>query len=289
MIEERFFEGKDLEEALNSAASTLGVPEADLHYEIVEQGRRGVLGFGARSVRIRIKPPLDEPVDSTELVGAVPAPPKPKRESPAKSKSPRTGSRHQGGGRGQSRRGQSKRGQSKRGQSRREGPRREKPRPDRPPVEVSPEQTAAVQKTVQQMLDMAGLEVSIEPGSADSGVSLRLDGPDRKLLMEKNAELLWALQFLLNRMARRTWPDAGRIHLACDGQTRKRDDDLVELVREVAQQVSSTGRTKKLQPMNAYERRLVHLTVREFAGLSSSSDGDGTMKQVRISKVQNQI
>ena len=57
----------------------------------------------------------------------------------------------------------------------------------------------------------------------------------------------------------------------------------------MAQQVSSTGRTKKLHPMNAYERRLVHLTVRDFPGLSSSSDGRGAMKRVRISKIQNQI
>ena len=106
---------------------------------------------------------------------------------------------------------------------------------------MPPEQAAAVEKTVRQMLDMIGLEVDVDPGSADAGVSLRLDGPDRKLLMEKNAELLWALQFLLNRMARRTWPEVGRIHLACNGQTRKRDDDLVELVREVAQQVSSNA------------------------------------------------
>ena len=59
MSEEREFEGKDLEEALASAAAALGIPQAELHYEMLEAGRRGVLGLGVRNVRIRVKPPLE--------------------------------------------------------------------------------------------------------------------------------------------------------------------------------------------------------------------------------------
>ena len=109
------------------------------------------------------------------------------------------------------------------------------------------------------------------------------------MLTSRNAELLSALQFLLSRMARRSWPDVGRIHVGCDGQTRRRDEELIALAKRVAKQVSSTGKTKMLQLMNAYERRLVHITVREFSGLTSSSDGSGALKRVRISKVQNVI
>ena len=61
------------------------------------------------------------------------------------------------------------------------------------------------------------------------------------------------------------------------------------MARTAAKQVSKTGKTRKLRPMNAYERRLVHLEVREYSGLTSSSDGKGALKRVRISKVQNQI
>ena len=49
------------------------------------------------------------------------------------------------------------------------------------------------------------------------------------------------------------------------------------------------GKEKLLEPMNAYERRLIHIAVREYAGLTSSSDGVGALKRVRISKVQNVI
>ena len=238
MTEEQVFEGKDLAEALDHAAQELGVPEAELHYEILEQGRRGLLGLGVKSVRIRVMQPLDaEPPSLTDQPGPEPA--------------------------------------------------KKSPKPAQPKVVT--ETSREVEKTLQRMIELMGLDLKVEASAQDDGVSLQLQGPDQKMLTSRNAELLSAIQFLLTRMSRRTWPDAGRIHVSCNGQTRRRDDELVELAKRVADQVSSTGRTKKLQPMNAYERRLIHITVREFAGLTSSSDGSGALKRVRISKVQNVI
>lgn len=246
MTEEREFEGKNLEEALDQAAEELDIPEAELHYEILEQGRRGLLGLGVKSVRIRIMPPLDaEPSDPTD---------RPVQE-PDEKRSGR--------------------------------PANKAPKPARPKVVTEASQD--VEKTVQRMVELIGLDLQVEASAEDDGVSLQLQGPDKKLLTSRNAELLSALQFLLSRMARRSWPDVGRIHVVCDGQTRRRDEELIALAKSVAKQVSSTGRTKKLHPMNAYERRLIHLTVREFSGLTSSSDGNGALKRVRISKVQNAI
>ena len=238
MTEEQVFEGKDLAEALDHAAQELGVPEAELHYEILEQGRRGLLGLGVKSVRIRVMQPLDAELPSqTDQPGPEPA--------------------------------------------------QKSPKPAQPKVvtEISRE----VEKTLQRMIELMGLDLKVEASARDDGVSLQLQGPDQKMLTSRNAELLSAIQFLLTRMSRRTWPDAGRIHVSCNGQTRRHDDELVELAKRVADQVSSTGKTKKLQPMNAYERRLIHITVREFSGLTSSSDGSGALKRVRISKVQNVI
>jgi spoIIIJ-associated protein len=118
-----------------------------------------------------------------------------------------------------------------------------------------------------------------------------LNGEDRKLLLGRDSELLSAFQFLLNRMSRRAWPGAGRIQLSCAGHdgASRRDEEIVELVREVAGQVARTGRTNMLHPLNSYERRLAHLTVREFTGLTSSSDGDGSLKRIRISMVKNTV
>jgi spoIIIJ-associated protein len=248
MIEDREFEGKDLEEALNEAAAALGISHDELHYEMVEQGRRGLLGMGVKAVRIRVKPPIEAELPlGPPQDAATPGPPAARRR---KSK-PRA---------------------------------KTKAQPSADPV-----QTEDVETTLRRILELMGLELDVRIEAGDGGINIHLEGPDRKLLLTKDAELLSSIQFLLNRMSRRTWPDVGRIHVCCDGQSRPRDDELIDLARKVAKQVSKTGRTRKLRPMNAYERRLVHLEVREFAGLTSSSDGNGALKRVRISKVQNQI
>ncbi len=59
------------------------------------------------------------------------------------------------------------------------------------------------------------------------------------------------------------------------------------LGREVAQQVSRTREEKMLEPMNAYERRLIHLAVREFDDLDSTSQGDGSLKRVLITPLDD--
>jgi len=281
MVKEREFEGKDLEEALHSAAEALGIDEPEVDYKIIEQGRRGLFGVGARSVRICVMPPLapPDPMDATELLGSVEQAKRKKRdENRGPKREPRRETKRE-------RKPDQKR-EPRRGQRRDRGrePRRDakpKPKPTGEPLPLAPH-SGDVERTLQQMLEMMGMEVQATAVGSDNGVTIELDGKDRKLLTQKDGELLNALQFLLNRMARRSWPEAGRIHLTCDGHRKKRDEDLVELTREVAQQVKRTGRTKRLHPMNAYERRLVHLTVREFDKLGSRSEGNGHLKRVKI-------
>ena len=160
---------------------------------------------------------------------------------------------------------------------------RERPAEPAHAREVDPAAMQDVAADVQRMLDLMGLELTVEAKVRGGGTSLQLDGPDRRLLLQKDGELLASLQFLLNRMARRAWPGAGRIALDLDGYHNPRDEEVVELAREVAEQVARTGKPKKLQPMNPYERRLVHVTVGEIEGLASHSEGNGFLKRVRIS------
>ena len=285
MFEEREFEGKDLEQALHQAAAVLGIPEPELDYKIVEQGRRGLFGVGAKSVRIRVMPPLGampNPLDAIEP----PAPPI--EPAPAPERPPRQGGRREPAG------PQSAQPSTARNERRRGGSRREVTADDierrstatatapRAPV-VDGAAAAEIVRTLERMLTLMGLELELRRAPSGGGVTIELGGPDRETLTEKDGDLLQALQFLLNRMTRRNWPEAGPIVLSCNGErTARRDDELVQQTRGIAEQVRKTGRSKRLQPMNAYERRLVHLTVREFERLSSRSEGSGHLKRVKI-------
>lgn len=216
MSEEPEFEGADLDEALESASSALGVPAQTIRYRVLESGRRGLFGIGARAIRIRI---LSGP-DS----GVPPGAPAPASKG-----------------------------------------------------------VIEVEESVRRMVGLAGLDLHVAGSATDGVVKLVLEGPDRELLTQREGELLSALQFLLNRMARRTWPEAGHVVVECEGYRDRREDDLADLAREVARQVGRTGRPSKLRAMNPYERRVVHVTLREFPGVTSHSVGEGFLKQVTVS------
>jgi len=262
MSEDREFEGKDLDEALALAATTLGIPQDDLHYEIVEQGRRGLLGLGVKAVRIRVKPPIEVELPHDETTADPPPPPSPRRKPRGARASRKPAASQQPD---------------------------EQPKKEKAARQVDEQQLRDVEQLVRTMVERMGLELEIEVQLQGSGVNLQITGADQEMLVARNAELLSSIQFLLNRMQRRAWPGVGWIQLSCNGETRPRDEELMVMARKMAEQVASSGKTRKLRPMNAYERRLVHLAVREFGGLTSSSDGNGSLKRVRISKVRNEI
>lgn len=221
------FEGKDLQDALHQAALRLGIPEPDLDYRIVEQGRRGVFGLGARSVRITVVSP--SPPEGRAVAPPVRATPVRRSETP-------------------------------------------------------PEQLGELERITGRIVALMGLQLQLEVVVDEGGAQVDLFGPDEAALSHKDGELKLALQFLLNRMARRCWPAIERVHVTTGRARHSRDEELVESVRQAALGVAQTGKPRRLDPMNAYERRLVHITVREFDGLASRSEGNGLLKQVRIFK-----
>ena len=218
------FEGRDLEEALAAAAKTLGVPPAALRYELLEGGRRGILGLGAVPTRIRI---LEAPREGSDQ-----AAPGPVAETP-------------------------------------------------PPAAAE-----EVRATLEKLLRLAHLELTVRATAGGSSVRLLLQGKDRRLLLQRDAELLDALQVVLQRMARRRWPEVGSIQVDCEGGPRRRDDDaLVERVRAMAEQVLRTGEPGRLGELNPYERRLVHVTVGSYPRLKSTSEGEGFLKPILVTRL----
>jgi len=239
--------------------------------------------MGMKNVRIRVKPPIvfDDEADDDPAEAPAAAPAKGSAEGPAERSGSEPGRKPDGKrpGRRRSRR---------RGEGR-SGAREPRAERDEPAREVDPEAAESVRAAAAKMISLMGVELEVGLATDGGIVELTFEGPDKELLGARDGELASALQFLLNRMSRRAWPGAGRIRIEGDARSRPRDEEIASIARKIAKQVAKTGKTRSLRPMNAYERRIVHLTVREFTGLSSSSDGDGALKRIRISKISNRI
>jgi len=224
-MDENEFDGKDLEEALAAAAEALGVPASEIDYEILEGGRKGVFGLGARLVRIRVA--ATAPAVETARPVSKPA--------------------------------------------------------NRPPSVSKP--LSIPGSALRDIIDKMGFELALEESRRDGTLELTLDGPDRKRLTARDGELLSAMEFVLNRMGRRAWPEEPAVHLVCRGFQSERDDELVEMVRRAAAEVARSGLPHTMNAMNPYERRVVHMTVRELPGLTTVSEGDGFLKRVRVERI----
>jgi spoIIIJ-associated protein len=317
MAQHREFKGRSLEECLNEASETLGLPDEKIHYRLLDEGRKGVFGLGARDVRILVELPAAQPEVRPRPDEQAPNRRPGRRRAGGHQREQRGGERRDGeataegksGGRGVRRRGPRGRGKAgtganrpgqsaqKRSGEKRRAARTAPARGDKTANRSKPGSKASeaasaehrddIVRTVGHMFRLMGMELEGEASANKNGLVLELDGADTDMLLENDAELLFAVQFLLNRMSRRAWPGTGRIQLTCTGFRSRRDEDLVSEVREVAGQVARTGEPKRFQPMNPYERRLVHLTIREFPGLASRSEGQGFMKAITVSRTEN--
>jgi spoIIIJ-associated protein len=139
-----------------------------------------------------------------------------------------------------------------------------------------------IESMLADMLRGMHLDVKYRVWQAEDSLQVNLTGPDRDYLLDDKAETLNALQFLLTRMSRGSFPDGVRIVVDSDGFRKEREDDIVRMARDAAGRVRRDGEPQRLPPLNPYERRLVHTALRDQNGIITRSSGDGFLKRVNI-------
>jgi spoIIIJ-associated protein len=132
-------------------------------------------------------------------------------------------------------------------------------------------------------------EISTEPGSQDGQSSLivAFRGEDEALLLERNAELLLALEYIAHRWLRLDPRLHDRVRFDCGGYRAERLDELKLSARVAAQRVRETGEAFRFNPMSSRERRLIHLELAGAAGVRTVSEGSGDRRQLVIYPASN--
>jgi spoIIIJ-associated protein len=121
----------------------------------------------------------------------------------------------------------------------------------------------------------SGLEGDVE-------VLADLDGPDKAILLERNAEVLKAIEHLAFKALRLEPSFHERIHIDCGGYRALRFEELRMTARVAAERVQSSRQPFRLNPMSSRERRIVHLALKEFPAVRTESVGMGEERQVVI-------
>lgn len=312
MIQETIATGRDVNAAIDNGCRELGINrEEDLFdFEIIAREKKGFLGLKTYPAKVRVfrevPDPKPIPVEKPKAPAPAPVP-----KAPAPEKKPRE-ERPAAPAPAQPREAREPKEQPKREprpprekKPREDRPRQEsRPRPERPaPEAAEPRQPAAprmeVEPTdnvrirversaayVENILRIMGIEdVKVNPKYYEDNVCLQLTGTGLGVIIGRRGETLDSIQYLSSLVANRGEGDYIRINIDSGNYREKRERTLEALARKLANTAVRTGKSTTLEPMNPYERRVIHGAVSQVKGATSSSIGVDPNRRVVISAI----
>ncbi|HNY16424.1 MAG TPA: RNA-binding cell elongation regulator Jag/EloR [Treponemataceae bacterium] len=136
---------------------------------------------------------------------------------------------------------------------------------------------------VASMVRKMGYDVTVEVMSREEKkIGLRLSSRSSSILIGRKGKNLDALQLLANVYAGRLGREDTRIILDSENYRIRREESLVRLAYTTADRVRTTRGSMLLEPMNPFERRLIHTTLNDIGDIDTKSEGEGLYKQVRV-------
>jgi len=141
---------------------------------------------------------------------------------------------------------------------------------------------------VNEIVSRMGLQVGVVIREDGDDVVLDLSGEDAGRVIGKKGQTLDALQFVVNKIVNR-FPESRRHVVLDSGDYRlRREEGLASMARREAKRAVAQGRIVTLEPMSPRDRRVIHLSLAKFPGVSTRSDGQGMERRVRIIPARSQ-
>lgn len=283
MIHEVTAQGATIEEALQNARDALHAPAgADVHVELIAQPSKGLLGlFGKKKAEARAyyetpDAPVKKPQEKKQ--------PKPQQKEAEKAAKPADNPQPKK---------QPQQKNAKKPQPQNE-PAKEKAAPapaeETPKTEIDLEAKPGVKAGAAYLLEMVRL-MGVQTASvkafvhADNEVLLELDcGEDYGIVIGRRGETLDSIQYLTRLVANKQKSEGeySRISINVGNYREKRKSTLASLAKKNAEKVLKYGRNFTFEPMNPYERRIIHTTIQEIEGVTSHSVGNDDERRVVI-------
>ncbi len=243
------FTAASLEEAKQMAADKFGVPVSDIRFNVLDEPKRSLLGglFGKKPAEFRVEAIYDAPEaigeTAAEATAETPVPASEIAEDADEITEEETAS---GGD---------------------------------PALEL--ETMKLAMEYLEKVLAVFAPEVKAE-AKIGNGVEITLTGNGAGGLIGRRGDTLDALQYLTSMVANRGMREYVRVTVDTCGYRDKRKASLKELAERISKTVLKTGKALSLEPMNPYERRIIHSTVTEIEGVSSHSAGEEPYRKVII-------
>ena len=249
---------KNVEEALTQAMIKLGTTSDKMGYEVISEGRSGFFGIGSKPAVIKAW--IKEDAISQELKSFM--------EPSVKTSEPKV-----------------------------KDVKEAKAEPKKPEVKVKKEDTAAAEKKadvkvastpeefITQVCNAMGLEVSVDSrfDEAENVLDINMIGDDMGILIGKRGQTLDSLQYLTGLVANKNKEEYIRVKLDTENYRERRKETLENLAKNIAFKVKRTKKPVALEPMNPYERRVIHAALQNDRYVVTRSEGEEPFRHVVIS------
>ncbi len=228
-----------IEEAILKGAKEWGLPPDAFDVEVLDEGTKGLLGFGVRQARVRMTVKSSSDTGGTEI----------KREETVRQVDEIQSA-----------------------------------------VDGSDEEALQItHDTVSELLQRMGIEARIKArwGEADAPGKIRplfldIHGDDLSILIGRRGETLTALQYITRLIVGKELKRPVAVLIDIEGYRARRELQIRRLAQQMAKQAIETSQTMSLEPMPAYERRLVHIELRENPDVDTVSVGERDQRKITI-------
>ncbi|HMM31320.1 MAG TPA: RNA-binding cell elongation regulator Jag/EloR [Clostridia bacterium] len=319
--------GKSVDEAIFKGLSELGTSIDEVEIQILQQESKGVFGIGAKPAIVKLTEREPEEVilpdylkNPSERRESRPFDREPRRDRPSEPRRPRPEQkeapsapkieRMEGAQAASEEAMTAPAPRAPRPQQERQQPRSDRPRQNRddrnhqgsrrPQEQRMPEKEKIAYTEeaaegnraadfLKGVVSRMGVEAKVLAAQDSDGLKLYIDSETMGILIGHRGETLDALQYLCSLCLNRNRKEEGylRVNIDTEGYRDKREQTLVRLARRLAAQVKATGKPRTLEPMNPYERRVLHATLQNNPYVSTHSEGEEPNRRVIITPKQN--
>ncbi len=285
---------KNVEDAITEAQIQLGVTRDHLDYEVIEKGSAGFLGIGMKQAVIKARKKEEEPVTKEEPVEETSKEAEVKEEiqteAKVEDKEIKKDTKKEDKPRKSDKYPEKKFDKS----SKKRAPKKEytKEAPIKKEVELAKVEDATIEACekfiydVLNAMDMGDVKVTSKVDE-EGALAINVEGENMGILIGKRGQTLDSLQYLANRVANKNQSGYVRVKLDTENYRSRRKDTLENLARNIASKVKKTRRTVSLEPMNPYERRIIHSTLQADPAVATHSEGEEPYRKVVVTYVRN--
>ena len=246
---------KTVEEAITEACIQLGLASTDVEVEVIEKGSAGFLGIGAKQAVIKAWKKQEKKENKKEVKKeAKKVVEEPKQEEVKEEAIPVV-----------------------------EESNEEVAETEEKLAEVEPQTKEACEKFLTDVLKTMGMEVTLTSEiDEDGSLSINMEGDNMGILIGKRGQTLDSLQYLTNRVANKMQDGYVRVKLDTENFRQRRIETLENLAKNIAHKVKRTKRSVSLEPMNPYERRIIHSALQADKYVSTHSEGEEPYRRVVV-------